>query len=106
VTTDKLDEAEKIFVDSCYTASINYPKLLVWGWAPQQAREILPNALKTEIVLTANLREWRHICNLRSVGTTGTPHPEMREVMDRALFLLHQEIPVIFDDIYEVRWPK
>jgi thymidylate synthase (FAD) len=55
-----------------------YSKLLKSGWSPQQARSILPNALKTEVVMTANLREWRHVFDLRC---SKAAHPQMQEVM-------------------------
>ena len=47
---------------------------------PEEARSVLPNSLKTEIVITYNLREWAHFMNLRWFGTTGKPHPQMKEV--------------------------
>ena len=76
-----------------------YLNLLKQGWSPQQARSVLPNSLKTEIVATANFREWRHIFKLRAVGTSGTPHPQMSEVMVPLLKEVKQEIPIIFDDL-------
>lgn len=63
---------------------------------PQEARTVLPNSLKTEIVITANLREWRHILKLR---TSKEAHPQMREVMIPLLYQLKTLIPVVFDDI-------
>jgi len=51
---------------------------------PQQARALLPNAIKTEIVVTAALTEWNHIMNLRYHGTTGKPHPDMKLLMEKA----------------------
>ena len=68
------------------------------GWTPQQARDILPNSLKTEIVMTANLREWRHFFKLR---TANAAHPQMREVAIPILNSFKQLIPIIFDDIQE-----
>lgn len=65
-------------------------------WPPQQARAVLPNSLKTEIVMTANLREWRHVLKLR---TSAAAHPQMRELMMPLLLDLTMKIPVIFDDI-------
>lgn len=64
---------------------------------PQQARYFLPNGLKTEIVMTANLREIRHILNLRC---SKAAHPQMRELMLPLLEELHTRIPVLFDDLY------
>jgi thymidylate synthase (FAD) len=66
------------------------------GQTPQQARYFLPNGLKTEIVATANLREWRHILKLR---THSTAHPQMREVMQPLLEEFKARIPIVFDDI-------
>ena len=77
-------------------AEILYRILLTDDWPPQQARSVLPNSLKTEIVVTANLREWRHIFKLR---TTNAAHPQMREVMVPLLYKVRGLIPVIFDDI-------
>ncbi len=64
--------------------------------SPQMARSVLPNSLKTEIVVTANYREWRHIFQLR---TAKDAHPEMRRLMIPLLKDLKERIPVIFDDI-------
>ena len=66
------------------------------GWTPQQARTILPNSTKTEIVVTANLREWRTILYQRCAYAA---HPQMRELMIPLLKELRSLIPVIFDDI-------
>lgn len=81
------------------TSEKQYFELLSLGYTPQEARAVLPNSLKTDIVVTANLREWRHILNLRAVGTTGKPHPQMTEVMIPLLKELQEKIPIIFDDL-------
>ena len=73
-----------------------YLQLLKEGWTPQQARSVLPNSLKTEIVITANLREWRTIFKQR---TSKAAHPQMRELMCPLLDELKGKLPVIFDDI-------
>lgn len=81
---------------ACLQAEISYFELLEWGCTPQEARSVLPNSLKTEVVMTANLREWRHFFKLRC---SKAAHPQMREV---ALILLKDfksKIPVIFDDL-------
>lgn len=77
-------------------ADAHYMNLLSAGWSPQQARSVLPNSLKTEIVATANFREWRHILKLR---TAQAAHPQMREVMVPLLTDLANQYPVIFGDI-------
>lgn len=66
------------------------------GLTPQQARAFLPNCLKTEIVSTMNIREWRHVLALR---TTKAAHPQMRQVMLILLSVLRDELPVLFGDI-------
>lgn len=78
------------------TSEKAYLTLLQKDWSPQQARSVLPNSLKTEIVMTANLREWRHVLRLR---TAKAAHPQMREIMLPLLHAFQTEIPVIFDDI-------
>lgn len=66
------------------------------GCSPQEARSVLPNSLKTEVVMTANLREWRHFFRLR---TAPAAHPQMREVTIPLLQNFKKLIPVVFDDI-------
>ena len=63
---------------------------------PEEARSVLPNSLKTEVVMTANLREWRHILKLR---TSPAAHPQIREIMEPLLMELKDKIPVVFEDI-------
>ena len=69
---------------------------LISSWSPQQARSVLPNSLKTEIVMTCNLREWMHVFKLR---TSKAAHPQMRELMIPLLEEVKILVPVIFDDI-------
>ena len=83
----------------CMEAEKSYLQLLAGGRTPQEARAVLPNSLKTEIVMTANLREWRHFFKLRAVGTTGKPHPQMREVTIPLLKELQERVPVVFEDL-------
>jgi len=75
-----------------------YMALLQSGARPEQARSVLPNSLKTEIVLTCNLRQWRHVIRLRCEKAA---HPQIREIMLPLLEELHAVVPVIFDDLYE-----
>lgn len=84
----EMDEAEK-----------TYLAMIESGATPEQARDILPTSIKTEIVMTANLREWRHFFKLRAEGVTGKPHPQMLEITIPFLKELKQKIPVVFDDI-------
>ena len=66
------------------------------GCSPQEARSVLPNSLKTEVVMTANLREWRHFIKLRSASAA---HPDMRRVARMLYDLLSVRYPVFFEDI-------
>lgn len=74
----------------------NYMRLIDMGASPQEARSILPNSLKTEIVVTMNLREWRHFFRLRAAGAA---HPQMQEIARAMLIEFKKRIPIIFDDI-------
>ena len=65
-----------------------YNHMIEKEYAPQQARAILPNALKTEVILTMNLDQWKHFFDLRYKGTTGAPHPDMKVVAEKAYELL------------------
>lgn len=94
--TARKDEAETIFMWSCYNAEQHYKKLLNAGWRPEQAREVLPNALKTEIVVGANMREWRHIFKLRC---SPKAHPQMRALMNPLLVEMQLHSPSLFEDI-------
>lgn len=90
------DANEYLWKHSCSICEVNYNALLRNGWTPQQARSVLPNSLKTEINVSANIREWRHIFKLRIAKAA---HPQMREVMIPLLAEFKQLIPIIFDDI-------
>ena len=70
-----------------------------YGASPQQARSVLPNSIKTEVIMTANYREWRHFFNLRAARATGPAHPQMEELTVPLLDEISCKIPVIFDDI-------
>lgn len=93
---------KKIFEDNLISAEKLYNFYIDNGRTPQEAREILPNALKTEIVVSGNYREWRHMLSLRAANTTGPAHPDMNVLMCPLLIELHESLPVIFDDIYDV----
>jgi thymidylate synthase (FAD) len=85
-----------LWEEACELAEKTYKDLIENGSDPQQARSVLPNSLKTEVVMTANLREWRHFLRLR---TASAAHSQMREVTVPLLDELRKLIPVIFDDI-------
>lgn len=77
-------------IEMCYLA------LVRTGATPEQVRSILPNSLKTEIIATMNLREWRHFFRLR---TSERAHPQMREIALPLLFRMHELLPPVFEDI-------
>lgn len=82
--------------DACKKAEDAYIDLLNCGCTPQEARSVLPNSLKTEIVMTANLREWRHFFKLRCAPDA---HPQMQEIARMMLKEFSQKIPVVFDEL-------
>lgn len=92
-------EGFKIWKEQMKSAEKAYFDLLNFGLSPQEARAVLPNSLKTELIMTANLREWLHFFKLRAEGTTGTPHPQMLELAVPLLQDMRKLIPVIFDDV-------
>ncbi len=75
---------------------MGYNKLIELGATPQEARSVLPNSLKTELVITYNLREWRHFFKLRC---SKRAHPQMREIVIPLLKEFKKRIPILFDDI-------
>jgi thymidylate synthase (FAD) len=84
------------WVNAMKQCESNYVILIKEGWSAQQARSVLPNSLKTEINVSANIREWRHIFKLR---TAKAAHPQMREIMCPLLDEFKNKIPILFDDI-------
>jgi thymidylate synthase (FAD) len=71
--------------------------MLDYGATPQEARSVLPNSLKTEVVMTANLREWRHVLQLRCADSA---HPQMQQLMRPVLAEFKRHLPELFDDIH------
>jgi len=88
--------ARVLWARSVHEAQLSYKGMLGQGCKPEIARSVLPNCLKTELVATANFREWRHFLRLR---TSPKAHPQMREIAkDIGRILLH-ECPEVFDDM-------
>lgn len=79
------NEAEAEFCNSLQYAEEQYFFLLNQGWTPQQARAVLPNSLKTELVMTGFVNDWEHFFDLRARGTTGAPHPQAKELAEPLL---------------------
>ena len=93
------DENYKLWADTMSVVEKNYLAMINGGAQPQQARSILPNSLMTEIFMTANLREWRTILKLRC---SNRAHPQMREIMMKVLSILYKNLPIVFEDIWEM----
>ena len=90
------DDPRQIWLREMSRSEISYNKLIKQGWSAQKARSVLPNSLKTEINVCANIREYRHIFNLRCHPSA---HPQMRELMIPLLDEFKSKIPILFDDI-------
>ena len=73
---------ESIFIANLNNAEKDYLDLIKLGWKPQEARAVLPNSLKTELVVTGFTSDWNHFFDLRARGTTGAPHPQAKELAE------------------------
>ncbi len=91
-------EAYQAWLAAMEQAEKSYLALIRLGARPEEARSVLPSSLRTEIVMSCNIREWRHVIGLRSSKAS---HPQMREIMLPLLEEFHRRIPVLFDDLYE-----
>ncbi|MBU0970932.1 MAG: FAD-dependent thymidylate synthase [Proteobacteria bacterium] len=91
-----LTQAEQLWLKAMARSESDYQTLIQNGWKAQHAREILPNSLKTEIVVKANIREWRHVFALRCAKAS---HPQMVALMLPLLKEVQAKIPVVFDDL-------
>ena len=93
---DKNDEKYKLWIKAMALIEETYNKLILLGASAQEARSVLPNSLKTEIVVTMNLREWLHFFELR---TAKAAHPQMREIAIPLLEEFKKKLPIIFSSI-------
>lgn len=92
----KVKALYRLWEKSCLYAEEIYLNLLDHGAKAQEARSVLPNSLKTEIVVTANIREWRKILELR---TSAAAHPQIRQIMCPLLSKFRFMWPILFNDI-------
>lgn len=83
------EDAKEVYLNELTQLEDTYFKLSAEGLQPQQARAILPNSLKTEVIMSAYVDEWEHFFDVRSRGTTGAPHPDMKYVADIAVELFN-----------------
>ncbi len=94
--TEDGKEKMNLWKESMAFIEKQYQKLIETGAKPEEARSILPNSLKTEIVVTMNLRQWRHFFRLR---TAPAAHPQIREIAEGLLREFKEKLPVIFSDL-------
>lgn len=92
---------DEMFIDDAWDAAIqqsedSYKVLIDRGVAPQIARSVFPNALASKIIITYNLRSWRHFFIMR---TSKEAHPQMKQVTIPLLMDFKQTIPILFEDI-------
>ena len=90
------DDRYTLWKNAMADAERSYFALIEAGAKPEEARGVLPNAVKTELMMTMNMREWRHFFRLR---TAGRAHPQMRELACMMLDGFKERFPVLFDDI-------
>lgn len=95
---NKGTNGHQTWYETCIAAEKAYFDLLEFGCTPQEARAVLPTCLKTEVVMTADIREWRHFFRLRC---SKAAHPQMREVALQLLDMCCERMPVLFEDIKE-----
>ena len=84
-----------VWKEAMENAEKSYFRMIELGATPQEARAVLPNSLKTEIVITMNLRSWRNFFRLRCDDHA---HPQMREVAGIALKVFQEKLPIFFSD--------
>lgn len=89
----EIDQDWREAIESC---ELKYRALLEKGWRPQEARSVFPNALASKIIMTGNVRNWRHFFLMR---TSREAHPQMRQVTIPLLATFKERIPILFEDI-------
>lgn len=86
----------KLWLNTMETIEKNYNAMAALGCKPDQLRMLLPHSIKADVIMTANLREWRHILKLRAAPAA---HPSIQQLMKILLKEFKAKIPVVFDDI-------
>lgn len=94
--SEKSKNNKQIWQESMQFIEEQYNRLIQNGARPEEARSILPNSLKTEIIVTMNMRSWRHFLKLR---TSRAAHPQIREIASQILDEFKKILPVLFNDI-------
>lgn len=86
----------RVWMNAIYDAERYYKEFIETGWPPQLARSVLPNSLASTLLMTGNLRNWRHFFLMR---TSVESHPQMREVTIPLLAEFKEKVPLLYDDI-------
>jgi thymidylate synthase (FAD) len=76
-SNDRECSMDSEFELTCEEAEKSYLRMISWGATPQQARQILPNCLKTEIIMTGFAKDWKYFLKVRATNEYGVPHPDM-----------------------------
>lgn len=100
-TTPALDipAGDLYWFNNCLDCEGYYLDCIEAGYKPEQAREVLNNSVSTKIMITMNIRQWRHFFELRALGTTGRPHPNMTQWTIPMLEDFKKAVPIVFDDL-------
>lgn len=97
---DQTDTAKyAVWTEAMEDAERHYMRMIELKASPQEARSVLPNSTKTEIVWTANVREWRSVFNLR---TSDAAHPQFRQIACPMLATFSERWPILFCDVGEI----
>lgn len=103
VFADEIDKFN-IWEDTMHTIENAYMKMVAAGYKPDEMRMILPHSTAAEVTMTANIREWKHILDLRTKKMT---HPAVRQLMIPLLLNFKKNMPEIFGDIeYDEDFPE
>lgn len=94
---DENSDKYQLWLSSMQEAEQTYLKLIDLNASAQEARSVLPNSLKTEVITTANLREWKHIFSLRCHKAA---HPQMRQIMLPLLKAFYESFSIYYEDLY------
>lgn len=100
----KKKRADLIWLIACKGSELLYGALIKLGWTAQQARSVLINSLKTELVMSATIQEFQHFFRQRALSLTGTPHPQMLEIAKPLLEEFRKHEPFFFSE-KELRKP-
>jgi thymidylate synthase (FAD) len=88
----------QVWINAMQKAEDYYMTMASMGAKPDELSLLLPQSTAAEFNITANLREWEHIFNLRAVGHS---RPCVKQIMQPTLELFHSKIPVVFDAVYK-----